>query len=45
MLRQASTQAAASQALDHQLELTLRACERAGLLPEDLDKLRHAATA
>ncbi len=44
MLRAASTQPAASRALEHQLELTLAAAERADLLPEDLETIRRAAT-
>ena len=45
MLREASTQALASQELDRQLEHTLQACERASLLPADLEMIRAAATA
>jgi uncharacterized membrane protein len=44
MLRAASTQPSANRALDHQLELTLQASERAGLLPADLEIVRHTAT-
>jgi uncharacterized membrane protein len=45
MLREASTQALASQELDRQLEHTLQACERASVLPADLEMIRVAATA
>jgi uncharacterized membrane protein len=44
MLKATSTHQRASTALDHQLTLTLHACERAGLLPADLDMIRAAST-
>ncbi len=43
MLRSASRHPNANRALDRQLELTLAACERAPLLPADLDDIRAAA--
>jgi uncharacterized membrane protein len=45
MLRAASTQPLATAELDRQLELTLQQCERAGLLPADLDAVRAVAKA
>jgi len=44
MLRAASTQPLATAALDHQLELTLQACERVALLPADLEMIHAAAS-
>jgi uncharacterized membrane protein len=44
MLRSASTYPAASRELDHQSTLVLEACERASMLPADLDIIRAAAT-
>jgi hypothetical protein len=43
MLRAVSTQPTATAALDHQLDLTVQACERAELLPADLETIRRAA--
>jgi uncharacterized membrane protein len=43
MLQDASTQPLATEALARQLALTLEQCERANLLPEDLDTIRAAA--
>jgi uncharacterized membrane protein len=45
MLRAASSQPLATGALDRQRELTLQQCERAGLLPADLDAVRAVAKA
>jgi uncharacterized membrane protein len=44
MLRSVSTQPTATVALDHQLELTMQACERAQLLPADLETIRRLAS-
>ncbi len=43
MLRTASTQPLATRELEHQLDLTLQACERASLLPADLEMNRAAS--